>query len=712
MKIIDKREKSIEKIRNQNLEAFYNGNLEISPTNLMNLGLNMYVKNQKLFKRELYNIFNMSNIDDNKILHPQQVEVLNILLSGNNLLLSAPTSFGKTFVALEFISRVNYNNIVFVVPTLALMNELSKKIRYSFGKKYNIVTNSFESLDEKNIFILVPERIDLSLLDEIKEMQVDLLIFDEIYKLKRKEGNRNREDKRLISLNKGYFDMVNKANQIILLGPFIKDIFFQRTNLNDNIVKYFSDFAPVFVQSIYVPVDKYKFIGGEILNGRSKLIYFESPASIYKFCNYDYLFNKSFDLLENSLTKWCDKYISSDWIPSLMLKRGIGIHHGNIPAFMRRYVEYLYNNEEIKDLLCTSTLLEGVNTPTDELIIYDSDKLSAFQANNLIGRVGRLDTFKSGDIYFFDKKLENFILGDEKYETIEIVAESKDIDELEEILYLKKSPENLSDEQRKKLLDLEKMLSLYGKNIDDLQNTEGFTVSSLLLFFNKIEELFSLLKKLYKSLNSENSKEKKKATNFRSEIIKLFMSIIPDNTYMLHEINNDSDNRVSGPVCINSLLSLNTNDIYSKINNQIKKNKDRLSREKLNMFVDYLFHLAFGYIKYELSKIVKYCNFIFDESYLANANDEIIKLLDLLNKDILRRFEVFNCEDNKYIKILLDIGIPYGDAKKIEKYIKKDLDEKVISTGKIYDYLEKNKELLKNRAKLDNVTIDLLDMIV
>lgn len=63
-------------------------------------------------------------------------------------------------------------------------------------------------------------------------------------------------------------------------------------------------------------------------------------------------------------------------------------------------------------------------------------------------------------------------------------------------------------------------------------------------------------------------------------------------------------------------------------------------------------------------------------------------------------------------QILLDIGIPYTDAVKIEKKIKGKLDADNISTEKIYDVLEENKEILKQKADLDNITKALLDIIV
>ena len=81
MIIVDKREKKIEEIRNKNLEAFYSKNVEVSPENMMNLGLNMYIKDTKYLKRELYNIFNQSKLDEKKVLHSQQVEVLKILMN-------------------------------------------------------------------------------------------------------------------------------------------------------------------------------------------------------------------------------------------------------------------------------------------------------------------------------------------------------------------------------------------------------------------------------------------------------------------------------------------------------------------------------------------------------------------------------------------------------------------------------------------------------
>ena len=90
--------------------------------------LHMYDKNYN-FRNLINKMIYASKINKDIILTKYQIEILDIL-ENHNIFLSAPTSFGKTFIMLEFIKRnINkLNNIVFIIPTIALMNELLKKI--------------------------------------------------------------------------------------------------------------------------------------------------------------------------------------------------------------------------------------------------------------------------------------------------------------------------------------------------------------------------------------------------------------------------------------------------------------------------------------------------------------------------------------------------------------------------------------------------------
>ena len=701
--VVDRRQKSIELIRNENIKKYLKKEL-VDDNNMMNLGLNMYIEENTLIKNDLYSIFHMSKFDPKVVLHPQQVECLNLLHKNNNMLLSAPTSFGKTFVALEYISRNNFNNIAFIVPTLALMNEIIKKIKDRFTEKYNIITNSFEVILEKNIFVLVPERVDIELISKIP--QLDFLIFDEIYKLKRKEDS--KDNKRIIALNRGYFDLVEKSNQILLLGPFIKDIEFGRTKLNQDILKYFTDYAPVY-NEISFKENRNEFSISEIKKGNSKLLYFKSPGSIYKFCKNNMENLKSEVIEINNLTNWCDEYISEKWLPSIMLKNGIGIHHGELPTFIRKYIENLYNEKKLKNILCTSTLLEGINTPTNELIVYDSE-LSAFEINNLIGRVGRLGTSQIGRIFLFDKKMEKYILGDEKYEEIKIVAEDEEILDVEEILYLAKNKENLSEDQRKIYEKLESKLIKYNKNIEQLKDTDGFIIKEFITFLENLPDILLKVENLY---NLKNGKIIDKTSNesiYRGKIIEEFMKIIKNSNYLINEINKNSKTKIKSSVCVNQLLNKVPNNIYKKIKNQIIKQQNNMDDEVLNIFIDYLFDLAFKYIKYDLNRIVKYSKFILDEDFV-NSNIDKKDIIDFYYTEILSRIEIFNSDKNKIAKILIDLSIPYSDTKELIKIINIDEDEG-ISTGKVIKKLEENIIKINDSSKIEKVTKEIINILV
>src|SRR5690606_5239504 len=61
---------------------------------------------------------------------------------------------------------------------------------------------------------------------------------------------------------------------------------------------------------------------------------------------------------------------------------------------------------KIKVLLCTSTLIEGVNTSAKNVVIYDSKlnrkSLDFFTFNNIRGRSGRMFRHFIGNIFVFD----------------------------------------------------------------------------------------------------------------------------------------------------------------------------------------------------------------------------------------------------------------------------------------------------------------------
>lgn len=81
---------------------------------------------------------------------------------------------------------------------------------------------------------------------------------------------------------------------------------------------------------------------------------------------------------------------------------GVFSHHSGIPMGLRIAIEYAFSKSKINNVVCTSTLAQGVNLPIKYLIISsvyqagDAIKVRDFQ--NLIGRAGRAGKYTEGTI--------------------------------------------------------------------------------------------------------------------------------------------------------------------------------------------------------------------------------------------------------------------------------------------------------------------------
>lgn len=105
------------------------------------------------------------------------------------ILVSAPTSFGKTHLLKEIIFRnaERYKNIVLIFPTVALLIENMDSItEFVEEHKLNyVVANTFkesEDEDQRNIFVLTPERA-ITIFEMVPKIKIDFFFFDEVYKI-------------------------------------------------------------------------------------------------------------------------------------------------------------------------------------------------------------------------------------------------------------------------------------------------------------------------------------------------------------------------------------------------------------------------------------------------------------------------------------------------------------------------------------------------
>ena len=620
------------------------------------LDLQMYNKNKSL-KDKAFDVINTSVLNSKVVLTQQQLEILS-LLENNSVFVSAPTSFGKTFVALEFIKRNEntLNNIVFIVPTIALMNELLKKIYGYFFDKFNICINSSEDIEEKNIFIFVPERSDNVFINKIKNVEIDLLVFDEIYKLKAEKKTDITGDDRLISMNRVYLTLLKKSNKILLLGPFIRKITFDQTKLK--IIKFYTNYMPVCSTVYKINSNEWQT---KLIDGKT-LVYFKSPEEIY--LNIDSIIENTSvkpDLVEkySEEIKYLKNKIGDNWYVIEMLKRGIGIHHGKIPMFLRKFFETEYNFGSITTLLCTSTLMEGINTPTDRLFIVG--KISnSFELNNLIGRVGRLNPQFPilGNVYICNDDVYNIYKNKEKWLDLKILAENKTVFTNDEILFLNKKAENTAqmNQYREKLSSLEE---------------KGITTTEI----KKYDVFFD---KVYK-FSQDNYAEKFSKVKTMKDCIDLSLNLLRsiayefkiDKFYGLFT-KGEKQEYLQYKYYIERLLNgVSVKELVYSFNKSYNIN---VNTKNVNLFIDKIFVLK-NYIKFTLSKILNY----FELFNVKNNNN----CLNMFRK-LLSEFSDYDGND----KILDDLGIEEEDFNAISNYVKYG---KINSTSNVIKTIKKNK---------------------
>jgi hypothetical protein len=116
------------------------------------------------------------------------------------------------------------------------------------------------------------------------------------------------------------------------------------------------------------------------------------------------------------LIKLTKKVIHKDYVLATVLEKGIGFHYGNIPLLIREEVEELFKEGILKFLVCTSTLIEGVNLPCRSIFLMGPKKgrgnpMQPDDFWNLAGRAGRLGHEFQGNVFCIDPRNENLWSG-------------------------------------------------------------------------------------------------------------------------------------------------------------------------------------------------------------------------------------------------------------------------------------------------------------
>lgn len=98
----------------------------------------------------------------------------------------------------------------------------------------------------------------------------------------------------------------------------------------------------------------------------------------------------------------CIAYLEGEygeaWIGTKSVRHGAVLHHGDIPQETREVLEGLIRDGDVRLVICTNTLAEGVNLPIRSLVLYSVQRrvmagppeaMLARDIKNLVGRAGR-----------------------------------------------------------------------------------------------------------------------------------------------------------------------------------------------------------------------------------------------------------------------------------------------------------------------------------
>lgn len=460
-----------------------------------------------------------------------------------NIAYIAPTSYGKSSLVKEIITKNNYSKIGIIVPTKSLLIQTYKDIK-SLNLDYKLILHDemYNNGNERIIAILTQERAT-RLISKTK-ISFDVLFIDEAHNLLKKDS-RSIILSRLIQLN----GKKNVKQKLIFLTPLIQDeknikvdkipdneLYASKINYDLKISDLY-----LFEKNKGYAYDKFT---GQYFIIKEQIDYFEYIKSFSLNKNFIYqtrpkLIEKLANTISNTISKIeiteeinkvintlkAEVHESFYLIP--LIEKGIVYIHGKIPNIVKEYIEDKFKSiSSLKYIIANQVILEGINLPIDSLFITSAYRLEGKDLVNLIGRVNRLnyvfqndnlnlliskihflnhEEYGSSDIknkmellrnHSFDDKLENPLLKEYNIDSLKLNQEVKAKRELVNQLIIQESEILLAQNEldfrgvlKKYIIennindyykDLESLLNVLVENISHYKFDEKYQITDII----------------------------------------------------------------------------------------------------------------------------------------------------------------------------------------------------------------------------------------
>lgn len=410
----------------------------------------------------------------NIVLTDFQIQLWNSVKSYPISIVNAPTSAGKSFILQNHIVHLLSNmdgKALYIVPTRALIEQVVgdfRKILKNSNIKDEVQVTEVPNCEEngkKVIFVLTQERVQLLLEAGIS---LDLVVVDEA---------QNVADNARGIILQSVLETIRNTNvgaKFVFATPYVNnpDVFlsmFGFDNISHNIIpmsespvsqNLFSvnidvnnihsagisqlndngEFIPICnVTPKYELTDERKFLAIlalELGKGQNNIVYGSEPSAceeIALLISQALSSKRTDDKIDSELKEFSDylsEHVHKDYLLVETIKNGVAYHYGNLPSFIRKGIERLCVDGKIKYIVCTSTLLQGINLPAQNIFIMKPTKgrdnnrqaipLNAPDFWNLAGRAGRLTKDFEGNIFLINLHDwdENPLLSKDKMTTV------------------------------------------------------------------------------------------------------------------------------------------------------------------------------------------------------------------------------------------------------------------------------------------------------
>ena len=510
---------------------------------------------------------NYRHIQNNKVIYfsEGQKRIGQFSKNEDDYVIVAPTSYGKSELIISKTADNLDKNVCILVPTKSLLAQTRKnlitnnQIRNS-GRKIITHPDMLKNISDKFIAVLTQERL-LRLLQKHQDLKFEIVLVDEAHNII--EDNSREiliiQDLKILKsrnpethfyfftpflVSPGNLQIFSDQDELMTdkIDEFIKVEKYYTIDLNSSHkkLKIYDQFLNKFIDArTHENIDsEFDFI--QAYAASKNIIYLNRPKQIEEFvANIDSSVESNQEI--RKVQKALKDFLHEDYNLIKALEKGVVYHHGGMPENVRIYVENAFSNiGNIKYIVTSSTLLQGVNIPGEKMFLLTTaigrGGLNAAQFKNLSGRVCRFSEIfdkDTGDlkmlepeVYLIKGQFSGSRTNMEQF-LVDRVKDNKIITDDVKNPLIKKNLEDLTEEEREVVKHSEEYQENIEPGTSDLENLRTVTTDiARACFRNNIHDfdIFENEQQLEENyLNSKDSTPVSNPDNLIFLIAKLFL---------------------------------------------------------------------------------------------------------------------------------------------------------------------------------------------